>query len=230
MSKGTGDGISSYVRKVLLCVPFAIVACSGAANNDLFSGGASSSGSASSSSSSSGGRGGGGGGGGNGGGGVDPGNPGCPVTEFFRDRDDDGYGNPAQAMSACSSPGKGWVTQAGDCNDDNGDVHPGQTAFFEEPYEIADGSGEEKLSFDYDCSGGEEQELAPPRAGVAAKCTFNLTQCVGSGFVPVENRAGTGIDPLCGSTQFQRCQFGINPGPGNNCVAQLEDVDPAPCR
>jgi hypothetical protein len=43
---------------------------------------------------------------------------------FYRDADNDGYGNAAIAIRACTAPA-GYVAQAGDCNDSDAAVRPG---------------------------------------------------------------------------------------------------------
>ena len=43
---------------------------------------------------------------------------------FYRDLDDDGYGNTAESTPACSAPA-GYVVKSGDCDDSNAAVHPG---------------------------------------------------------------------------------------------------------
>ncbi len=43
---------------------------------------------------------------------------------FYRDADGDGYGDPNTAKHACAAPA-GFVTDATDCDDTNGAVHPG---------------------------------------------------------------------------------------------------------
>lgn len=67
------------------------------------------------------------------------------------------------------SDGDGWTSCAGDCDDSNPSVHPGQTLFFTTP--AASGS------FDYDCDGDAELQLA---AKVA--CTAAGGSCSGAGW------------------------------------------------
>ncbi|MFM9986820.1 MAG: MopE-related protein [Flavobacteriales bacterium] len=45
---------------------------------------------------------------------------------WYADADNDGYGNLLATTVACDQPG-GYVSQAGDCNDNNGTVYPGAT-------------------------------------------------------------------------------------------------------
>ncbi|MEP7263500.1 MAG: putative metal-binding motif-containing protein [Bacteroidota bacterium] len=48
--------------------------------------------------------------------------PPCP-TRFYRDMDSDGYGNESAAVFACSPP-TGYISDFGDCNDNNNLIHP----------------------------------------------------------------------------------------------------------
>lgn len=47
-------------------------------------------------------------------------------TTFYRDSDGDGYGSSSNTIVACSVPA-GYVTNQGDCSDNNATVHPGAT-------------------------------------------------------------------------------------------------------
>lgn len=48
---------------------------------------------------------------------------GLPETVYYKDLDNDGYGNPLTTVSRCSQP-LGWVTISGDCNDNNAAINP----------------------------------------------------------------------------------------------------------
>ncbi|RME26305.1 MAG: hypothetical protein D6798_06980, partial [Deltaproteobacteria bacterium] len=47
-------------------------------------------------------------------------------TTFYEDADGDGYGNPDSTTLACEGSAR-WVDDASDCDDTDGDVHPGAT-------------------------------------------------------------------------------------------------------
>ena len=81
----------------------------------------------------------------------------CISGTWYADGDGDLYGRSSANIVGCkpaSAPAGGgaWVALGGDCNDDDADVHPGQTSFFGTPYMASNG----ELSFDYDCSGAED--------------------------------------------------------------------------
>ena len=48
---------------------------------------------------------------------------GAQTTTYYRDNDNDGYGNSVQSIDACEQP-LGYTTQAGDCDDNNAAVYP----------------------------------------------------------------------------------------------------------
>jgi hypothetical protein len=64
----------------------------------------------------------------------------------YKDEDGDGVGvnNVSQTSCTCAA---GWSSKSGDCDDDNADVFPGQTAYFVKPYPGLLGD-----SWDYNCN------------------------------------------------------------------------------
>ena len=46
------------------------------------------------------------------------------ARDWFQDADGDGYGDPAVVREACASPGPGWVSNRGDCNDADATIRP----------------------------------------------------------------------------------------------------------
>src|SRR5207342_1350333 len=47
---------------------------------------------------------------------------------YYKDNDHDGFGDPGNTTTACSStPPAGYVANSTDCNDNNASVHPGAT-------------------------------------------------------------------------------------------------------
>lgn len=73
----------------------------------------------------------------------------CTELVWYLDADHDGFGTNETTHTGCEPPA-GYVEVGGDCDDGNSIVHPGQYAYFTEPY----GAG----SFDYNCDGIEEAE------------------------------------------------------------------------
>jgi hypothetical protein len=122
-------------------------------------------------------------------------------TTWYRDDDGDGYGRSTDTLEGCGEPPAGhYAAAGGDCNDDNGDVHPKQDAFFDKPYKTA-GNGE---SYDYDCSGTEDGDAAQTASG--GSCSLNLGSCNGTGYAS-GSRSGSGVNPTCGSHGYQTCKL-----------------------
>ncbi len=46
---------------------------------------------------------------------------------FYKDNDNDTYGDPNKTMQGTGTPPEGWVTDDRDCDDNNANVHPGAT-------------------------------------------------------------------------------------------------------
>lgn len=97
----------------------------------------------------------------------------CPAGDscqvYYQDADGDGYGNengdPQGGMTAyvgCSNvaPRAGYVPDHTDCDDEDPNAHPGQTAYFATPG---------RVNFDYNCDGIQEKQT-PEYPG--ASCEF----------------------------------------------------------
>ena len=69
----------------------------------------------------------------------------CTSTAFYRDADNDGFGNANDSLLLCE-PQDGYVTDNSDCNDSNAAVHPGAI-------EVCDG-------IDDDCDGLVDEGFA----------------------------------------------------------------------
>lgn len=80
--------------------------------------------------------------------------PNCPgAKRYYPDLDKDGFGDRASAGKlACSKPA-GYVDNKDDCADDDADIFPGQTKFFDKATQ-----GNATQKFDYNCDGTEETE------------------------------------------------------------------------
>src|SRR5689334_24906936 len=68
------------------------------------------------------------------------------ANTYYRDSDKDGYGNPAVSVTA-NFPPYGYVSDHGDCNDNNPAIHPGAN-------EICDG-------VDQNCNGAADDGVSP---------------------------------------------------------------------
>ena len=82
-----------------------------------------------------------------------------PCVVCYRDFDMDGYGRDDDTVCQETCPGS-YVLVGGDCCDGEAEVHPGQEAWFLEPYTCP---GE---SWDYNCNGAEDYKypVTPPPA------------------------------------------------------------------
>ena len=83
---------------------------------------------------------------------------------FYRDADQDGFGDPTTTQTVCgTSPAApaGYVANKTDCCDADANAKPGQTAYFTAPNACG--------TFDYDCNGGSEAQY---KAGFTG-CTFS---------------------------------------------------------
>lgn len=65
-------------------------------------------------------------------------------STFYRDADDDGYGNASATTVACSAPA-GYVTRAGDCDDSDAGVNPDATETCNGDDDDCDGASDEGI-------------------------------------------------------------------------------------
>lgn len=83
---------------------------------------------------------------------------------FYRDGDGDGYGAAGSTKRVCGSAApSGYVTDATDCCDADGMVHPGQTGWFTTPANVGCGAS----FYNYDCVNGVESQYG----SAIASCT-----------------------------------------------------------
>ena len=130
------------------------------------------------------------------------GNPSGPCVAlqvFYKDGDGDGVGVATSTKKACPGQGgAGWAPVAGDCDDSNPQVRPGQTEYFNRGFTKP---GSTVVSFDYDCNGVEQEQ---PGTGHFSTCTVKY--CAGEGLGPaMSGRGGAGVNDYCGSARYYRC-------------------------
>jgi hypothetical protein len=118
----------------------------------------------------------------------------APLPKWFVDGDNDGFGT-AAFVTNCVKPA-GHAAASGDCLDSNGAVHPGAAAAAQ-PF-----GGPAGPSFDYDCSGAEEEIDNPVHWPGSCGGGCNAT-----GFDPLPARAGAGVNNYCGSPMRHICFF-----------------------
>lgn len=128
---------------------------------------------------------------------------GGPGMLLYQDRDHDGFGDPMTSALRCEA-GPGWSDNNKDCNDEEAEVHPGQTNFYGSGYRSD--SNITRTSFDYNCDGSEsaapDQELGPE----TCQGVLLMLICGHSGFAPNLERAGIpGINAYCGSNIIASC-------------------------
>lgn len=116
----------------------------------------------------------------------------CTVTTWYRDADEDGYGDPADSVSACEQPA-GYVSDGSDCDDDNSQINPGAP-------ELCNG-------IDDDCNPGTADGLddlsgQPCDGPDADACTEGWYSCAAGALVCSDNSGDSvevcnGLDDDC---------------------------------
>ncbi len=111
------------------------------------------------------------------------------LNTYYLDNDKDGYGDSNKTKQACNPP-VGYTAQIGDCDDNNKDVHPGQTKYFL--------TKRSNRSYDYDCNHKNDKEY--PSSG---RCSHDCKKVSRKGF--------TLWVPGCGGygALLNRCSKGI---------------------
>ncbi len=104
-----------------------------------------------------------------------------PSVTCWPDNDRDGFGGDMRVpIPVCGSCPAGYAPQAGDCDDLDANVHPGQTAWFDRPSIGA-------RSYDYNCDGDETLE-------------YPLARPAGTMCIPPCEPYWLGSAPACGAT------------------------------
>ena len=127
--------------------------------------------------------------------------PSCTTTYYYRDYDEDGYGDPTKSQCLSSPTGLYTSTNGNDCWDYNADAKPGQTGYF--------GQDRGDASYDYDCDGQQEKLYTAVGSCelVVNSCNYNIGW---SG----------GTVPSCGSTKgwITACEFQFDFNNGSTCI------------
>lgn len=109
----------------------------------------------------------------------------CPPSTFYRDADDDGFGNELDRVSACEAP-NGYVVSGGDCDDTCPDCRPGGI-------EACDGTADE------DCDGTTDEDC---------ECTLGTTRPCPGGSSAGACVPGT---QACGEAGWSECVGAVGP-------------------
>jgi hypothetical protein len=117
------------------------------------------------------------------------------VSTYYRDVDGDGYGSPSVTITACSAP-LGYVSQGGDCNDNETTIYSGKTICLDSSNLNTCGSNGSFVttSCPYGCAMRECRSLAT--VGVAGTVTCGSTQCSTSQGCAFSDNY---VSPVCGT-------------------------------
>jgi hypothetical protein len=135
-------------------------------------------------------------------------------TTWFTDADGDGYGSSSTATAACTftlpslPPGSTWVASGGDCNNSNGNIHPGAT-------EVCD-------DVDQDCDLNVDEGLATNDWAMDSDNDGYWTGAI----VADCNSPGTGYRLVSVMIAAGDCNDGsssINPGSTEVCGNNIDD-------
>ena len=143
---------------------------------------------------------------------------GAQSTNWYRDQDGDGYGDPSVSQSSCTQP-NGYVLNNTDCNDTNMNVHPGATEICNNVDDDCDGQTDEGVTttfyLDSDGDGFGNPAVTQQACSAPQGYVSNSTDCndnnldVHPGATDV---CGNGIDDDCDGQTDEGCQ----PNPDND--------------
>ncbi len=151
---------------------------------------------------------------------------GMTIYTYYRDWDNDGFGNPGNSTQRCSiTPPSGYVTDNTDCNDGNPNIHPGATEVCDGLDNNCDGSVDEGLltytyypDTDGDGFGDPGNPLVTCVTPIPAGYVLDNTDC-NDNDVYINPAAteicGNGVDEDCDGAD-KVCDI------GDDCFCQLE--------
>jgi len=127
------------------------------------------------------------------------------MSDWYKDSDGDTYGDPSTKTSACSSPGAGWVTNDGDCNDSEPKAWTGAAEVCDSIDNDCDGKVDEDVSSTWyaDADGDGHGDASSPYTGCAAETGYvtssdDCNDAVAADF-PGNDEICDGIDNDCDS-------------------------------
>ena len=137
---------------------------------------------------------------------------GAQSTNWYRDQDGDGYGNPSVSQSSCIQP-NGYVLNNTDCNDNSANVHPGATEVCNSVDDDCDGQIDEGVTTtfyrDNDGDGFGSPAVTQQACSAPPGYASNSTDCndnnlnVHPGATEV---CGNSIDDDCDGQTDEGCQ------------------------
>jgi hypothetical protein len=127
----------------------------------------------------------------------------CQLNTYYRDSDEDYYGNPSVTRQECTPP-SGYLTDKTDCDDTNRDIHPGVA-------EICD-------SKDNNCNGQSDDGIAPQPTGCG------IGDCSRTGWKTCLNGIWGNDTCLAGPPAEEMCD-----GRDNDCDGQTDEGVPSNC-
>jgi len=149
---------------------------------------------------------------------------------YHRDADGDTYGTAAVTKLCGATPPSGYVVDASDCCDADGNVHPTQTMYFPTAAMPACGAN----FFDYNCVSGAEPQFVG-----AGACTTSGVCSVSVGLSCTYTAGWSGAAPSCGNpgtyvngcNQAAACTPCADPGScGRGCAAAQTGSKTQACR